>query len=53
MAIVVLRPEVLRDARVSGAALDEAILRARDELGRGEQQFGVAQPSELHGRSSS
>lgn len=48
--IVVLRPEVLREARVSAAALDEAILRARDELRRGEERFRTAQPGDLRGR---
>jgi putative phosphoribosyl transferase len=48
--IVVLRPEIVREARVSGAALDEAILRARAELRHGEEQFGRARPTDLHGR---
>jgi putative phosphoribosyl transferase len=47
--IVVLRPDVLQEAGVSGAALDEAILRARDEL-RDEEHVRSTGPVDVHGR---
>jgi putative phosphoribosyl transferase len=49
--IVVLRPEILREAHVSDAAHDEAILHARDDRRRGEERLRTERPPpEVGGR---
>ena len=48
--IVVLRPEILREAHVSKAALDAALLHARDDLRRREERLRLGTPPEVRGR---
>ncbi len=49
---VVLRPDVLEDAHVSAAALDEAIVKAREDPPRAAQHGGVSHAPEIHGRTA-